>query len=228
MGNTQIVKPEYSDLPFSDEFILQLTERTCRTAIENVPGLRYYDMPETRKMNRPDNICGHQQRAWEFYWAIRASFENCGKPLLGIGTGSIQAPFMLTTDKYCGESPDSSRYGINGYSAMRLDADNVPYSFYDGAFSAVIANHAFEHLKFQKEALFEWFRLTCSGGYICILMPDMNYMERGTIDPTHTREFDSDEFYKFAEVELALPPHVVVEHNTLDNAFSFNTVFRKL
>ena len=61
-------------------------------------------------MGRDDNICGHQQRAVDFYWAIRQCVMGCGVGL-AVGSGGIGSPGCITTDKFnAGESPDITHY----------------------------------------------------------------------------------------------------------------------
>ena len=229
--------PRYG-LTFDDQELGQLVALYSDEAIKHVPGLRYWALGEDRQMNRSPNICGHQQRAWEFYWCLRVLQESKGISL-GIGTGGIGAPGMITTDKFnAGETPHAVRYPHgNGNSHMRLDADEVPWSFFDNKFGAVIFNHSFEHLANQFVALSQALRVTKQGGYVCILQPDMTYSKRGSIDPTHTTEWCADLFVDWLRgIQAALKEghdentqgFTILEHNTLDNAFSFDTVLQKL
>jgi SAM-dependent methyltransferase len=213
-------------LPISDDLASEWIQDMSAPVGPIVPGFRYWELDESRKMDRDENITGYQQRAWEFYWSSRIGLE-LRRPALGLGTGGIPSPFMLTTDKYCGESPCEARYGINAYPMMRLDADTPPYPFFDGKIGGVVSNHLFEHLHNQEAALQEWFRITMYGGYICILQPHVPRSMRGQIDPTHVTEWTADDFYHWF-MGLALPPFEIMEHNTLDNEFSFETVLKKI
>ena len=204
-----------------------------------VPGLRYWVMEENRKMSIHDNICGHQQRAWEYYWAFVLGHQECNI-VLGIGTGGVGAPSELTTDKYCGESPDTRRYPEpNGYPNMKLDPDVGDWPFYDNQLGGVIWNHSFEHMEDQEHCLQEAYRVTKEGGCICILQPDIAFNKRGALDPTHTREWAADEFLHWLRTMKGDPEQRrgriapefdadrdIVAHNTLHNDFSFDTVIR--
>jgi len=134
-------------------------------------------------MSRPENICGYVQRAWEFYHAIKYGVQ-VGGIVLGLGTGGVGAPSMLTTDKFCGESPHPIRYqNPNGNSHMRLDADTEPWPFFEEKFNAVLSNHFFEHASNQEAVLRESLRVVKHGGIVAILQPDMTFSQRGSIDP---------------------------------------------
>jgi len=207
----------------------RMTENWSSPVLSFVPGFRYWELDERRKMNRPDNVCGYQQRAFDFYWAIRAGV-SVGQVMLGVGSTNIPGPCVLGTDKYHGEdTPDPERYGLlYGFPHLHMDAEeNFP--FFAGMFGGCIANHVLEHLTPEKQehVLREMLRVTRTGGVVCIVMPDMTFSRRGSIDPTHHCEWGADGYLQFLdslkEIE-DFPPFEVVEHNTFDNAFSFNTV----
>jgi len=216
---------DHAALRYDDLELLLLTKNCSAEVISSVPGFRYWELGEERKMSLSENITGYQQRAFDFYWSIRFGTQ-IGKIFLGVGTSTVIAPSTLGTDKYCGISPDTRRYPNQGFPHMRVDADE-PLPFFDSMFAGVTANHVFEHLRNQESALREFMRVTMTGGYVCLVMPDATHNGRGLIDPTHTREFSSDEFYEWLGT-INLPKYEVVEHNTFDNNFSFNTVLRKL
>jgi len=205
-----------------------MTYHIANDVIKHVPGFQYWALGEERKMSSGDtNQCGRQQRAWDFYWAIRQGTQH-GGICLGIGSGSIRAPSTLMTDKFNGTSPNSERYpSPNGNSTMHLDVDKIPWPFFDKQFCAVISNHSFEHFNRQPEVLREAFRVLRPGGCVCLLQPDMTFCGKGNVDPTHTREHYGDGFLSWITEELDLPEFEIVCHNTLDNSFSFDTVLRK-
>lgn len=214
-------------LAFTDAQLANLTKNISHQVIELIPGFHWWEVGAERKMNRPVNICGHVQRAWDFYWSIRLGIQT-GNIVLGIGTGGVGAPGMFTTDKFCGESPHEIRYpSANAHSHATLDADG-DWPYHDGKFGGVVFNHSFEHLHKQAWALREALRVTRSGGYVCILQPCMAFNEPGTIDPTHTKEWAADEFYDFLQTDNAgKDTFDIVTHNMIDTAFSFETVLRK-
>jgi hypothetical protein len=195
-----------------------------------VPGFKYWELDERRKMCKPNNVCGYQQRSFEAYWVIRHGMQR-GKIFLGIGSSAVIAPSMFGTDKYCGVPPPSDRYNAQGYPHMMVDSDKPLPFFSDGPrFAGVTTNHVIEHLEDPAWAIDEWLRVTEEGGYVCIVTPDMAYSRRGSIDPTHIHEFSADEFLEMlqdGEYKFKCP-FEIVEHNTFDNMFSFNTVLRRL
>lgn len=216
-------------LKFNDADLEMLTQFYKNDVIELVPGFQYWGMNERRKMNRPDNICGYQQRAFEFYWAVRGCVQMC-KMGLSLGSGGIGSPGVFTTDKFNGEIPNQEMYNNNQNSMMEINADVVPYPFLDGVFGIVVLNHSLEHFNNQLDVLRECLRIMVHDGYICMIQPDMSFMGRNCTDPTHTREYCADEFYNLLEelrkMDKAIP-FEIVEHNTFDNAFSFNTVLQR-
>ena len=224
-----VIWPDLPALDFTEEQLAKMTRNHENSVISYVPGFRYWACGEGRKMNQSDNFCGHQQRAFEFYWALRA-LQDCA-PAVSVGAGAIGAPNTITTDKYNGRPPenDGGRYGAGyGFSCMEMDADEV-WPFHDKQFGAVFFNHSFEHLRDQSSALAEALRVLKTDGWVCIIMPDMTYSGRGCIDPTHTREWSGDEFLAWLrEGNSEWAPFVVETHNTLDNAFSFDTVLRRV
>lgn len=211
-------------LPFDDATLKLLSEKCADSVVDNIPGLRYWEVGERCKMKYSDNLCAAQQQAFSLYWIFKHAIRR-GRIFLDIGSGGIFLPATLSTDKYNG-LPPSEEYGSTyDYSHMQLDADKE-LPFFSNIFAGVNANHSFEHLRFQERALKEWLRVTEPGGYVCIVTPDMTFIPRGEIDKTHTREFCADELYRFI-TELDLPPHEIVEFNTFDNEFSVNVVLRK-
>jgi len=209
-------------LPLSDDVLRNMVANICANSQIYVPGFRYWEMDDMRRMSQPDNLCGYQQRAWDFYWSIHTCVLQ-GRLALGIGTSNCASPGCLATDKYYGTHPT---YGSYLYPHMALDADSIPYPFFDAKFGAVIANHSIEHLGDPAACLREWWRLLMPDGYICIITPDMAYNLRGKIDSTHICEFSSHEFFRMVE-SLELPNAQWVAFNTLNNDFSFDAVLRK-
>jgi len=225
MSSTTVIDNfDKQPLRYDDAELREITRDCSAEVIDYVPGFRYWEMDaRARKMDHPDNLTGYQQRAFDFYWTIRHGTQR-GKIFLGLGTSNTIPPSSLGTDKFCGVPPHASYGPEYGYPHLRADADEE-LPFFTGVFAGVTANHVFEHLGCQEKALREMFRVTASGGYICMVLPDMTYMEKGTIDPTHHREFTADEFWAWM-TGLKLPNYEVIEFNTFDNGFSFNVVLR--
>lgn len=219
---------DYQVLQAPENVLREMAARWSHDVIDHVPMFEYWNLDERRKMNRPDNICGYQQRAFDFYWAIRECALK-GRIGLGIGTTTCMGICTLGTDKFCGESPDAGRYGDSyGYPHFKMDADSK-FPFYDNKFAACFANHVLEHLQQPLTAVSEMLRITDVGGYVCSVMPDMTFCKKGTIDPTHVNEYEADEWFERMTwlKNNCSYRFTIVEHNTFDNAFSFNTVLRK-
>lgn len=217
-------------LDFPEDLLIRFGAKWSSEVINHVPGFRYWEVAaEFKDFRLQTNKVGHIQRAFDFYWACRACVYN-GKIGLGIGTTEVIGMATFGTDKFCGVSPDPTRYGPTyGYPHMAVDADErLP--FFDGKFAAVFANHVIEHLRDPWASIAEMLRVCESGGYVCLVTPDLAFMRRGSIDPTHTYEFSADQFaleLEYFTKEGRLPAHEIVEFNTFDNNFSFNVVLRK-
>ena len=225
-ANIKVCDFDCADLEFTDAQLAALTRMHSHEVIERVPGFRWWSVDDSRKMSLPVNICGHVQRAWDFYCSIRFGIQM-GNVGLGIGTGGIGAPGILTTDKYCGESPHPVRYpSANGYSHMTLDADSAQWPYHDNQFGCVIFDHSFEHLANQETAVREAYRIIKPQGAVCILQPCMAYNRRGTIDPTHTTEWAADQFLEWV-TGLNLDNAKILTHNLIQTEFSFETVIQK-
>ena len=222
------VVPSFEELTLPEPVLARVTHDHSAATCSFVPKFRYWACDDGRRMSRPENYCGHQQRAFEFYWCLWA-FER-GQLALSVGAGAVGAPNCLTTDKYCGTPPEGgeSRYGTTyGYSAMTMSADEK-WPFHNAQFGVVVFNHSFEHLHAQEHAIREALRVTKSDGRICVLQPDMTFARRGKMDPTHTREWCGVEFLAFLENEKDDNGGFDVHsHNVLDNDFSFETVLRR-
>lgn len=214
---------------FDERMLSIMTSQWSQPVISVVPGFRYWDMGEDRCMDRPENNCGYQQRAFSFYWAIRCGVQR-GGIILELGSTSVMGPATLGVDKHCGVSPHVGRYGGEyGYPHMEVDC-NQPLPFFDSKFEAVTSNHVLEHLENVPAVMRECLRVVKAGGYIAHITPDMAYNDRGVIDPTHVNEYAADDFLEMLfelQRDESVPRFEVVTHNTLQNAFSFESVIRK-
>lgn len=226
----------FPDLGYVEEdaILAAMSDRWSKPVIDECPGFRYWEMDERRKMNRPDNTCGYQQRAFDFYWSIRTLL--AGGLTLGVGANPVAGPGVFGTDLFVkGETPHQGRYGIYETNPhMRMDGQEI-YPFPDGVFQCVQSNHVIEHFDRPWAAISEMMRVVEPGGHVCLITPDMAYNDRPWptrgykgIDPTHRYEFAADQFYEeLYEHEAWLPPFELVEFNTLDNRFSFNAVIKR-
>ncbi len=213
------------DLLIPESMAKYLSDQVSPGTWDLLPGLRYWNMiGEQRDYSSLKNQVGHQQRAFDLYWTIKCGID-VGRVILGLGSAGVMCPGMLTTDKFNGYSPD---YNTDyAYSHMAVDAD-LSLPFHDDVFGGVVTNHVFEHLLNQELCFREMLRVTRPGGKVALIMPDMAHHPRNTIDPSHTYEFSADEFLEWLEDHRPdFPPFEILEHNTLDNKFSFNTVVER-
>lgn len=221
------VIPDLPPLRYDDAELYEMTKSWSDPVVSKIPGFRYWETDAARRMDQPKNICGDHQRAFDFYWSIKSGVQKGGISL-GIGTTSVAGPATLGTDKHWGDNQPHERYrGQGTYAAppyMFMDADET-FPFFDEQFFGAAANHVLEHMRDIFFTLGEMLRVTRKECPVWFIMPDMTYSSRGSIDPTHTREWSSDEFWHaLEERESSLPPFEVVAWNTLDNAFSFDGV----
>lgn len=209
---------------FTDDQIRTMTESWSSPVIGVVPGLRYWELGENRKMCYSENITGHQQRAFDWYWTL--ALASIGQVVLGIGTSTAVGPNAIGTDYYCGTDAFGKEIG---YPHIKVDAE-AELPFFTKTFGGVMANHVIEHLHNQELAVAEWLRVTRKGGYVMIITPDMTFSARGCVDKTHVREWGCDAFFHWLTGSggprsvSTCPDFDVIEYNTLDNRFSFNAV----
>lgn len=217
-------------LRYSDEEVVNMCSPWSKQTAQVVPGVRYWQIDERRKMSLSDNCCGDQQRAFDFYWAIRCGTQE-GRIGLAIGATTANSPATLGTDKYHGTPPPSAsrRYGDSyGYPMMHVDAD-VELPFFPNSFGFCLANHVIEHLECPQYTIKEMLRVVVPGGIVALITPDMSFMRRGVLDDTHIREFSADEFWHMLmEEDYSYPDFEVMCFNSLENDFSFEAVLRKL
>lgn len=222
-------------LPFTDDQVHEMTRLIDEWMAPNVPGMRYWEICEAARMDRPENLCGYQQRAFSCYWTLLHGTAR-GRIFLEAGSGGINSPASFGIDKFCGVKQDGRNYAsdsANPYTHMTADTDHT-LPFHDEQFAGVSANHVIEHLFCPERALCEWLRVTEEGGYVCIVTPDMAFSKRGSIDTSHTREFAGDELHRWLtdgvdwDESVARPANFeLVEFNTLQNVFSVNAVLQK-
>ena len=216
----RIIEP---NLRVSDDVAKRITDRWSPNTWEIVPGLRYWEIPTGRYMDQPGQNVGHSQRAFDMYWGIKAGVES-GGVCLGVGTAGVNGPATFGTDLYTNWNP-VYKTGQGVPNMLWNVSDAMP--FCAGTFDAVISNHSFEHFPQQGAVINKLFGLLRQGGVLCIVMPDMAFLPRGQLDASHTHEFTATEFLEWLPENLTSCPWAYVEHNTLDNHFSFNTVLQR-
>ena len=201
--------------------------------------------------SRPDNVCGHTQRAFLNYWGIQ-SFLETGLLGLELGSAGVADLFCLTTDHIAtGQAPI---YGGH-YQGVQLALDATDLSqFGSNSFGCVINNHLVEHLPCKlsvRPALSQegkyhlacpgtelidifdqhWLRIIKPGGYLCMIIPDerpARKVNSSTLyyDQSHQHFFFPEEFKRNIIDQLKTPVEIV-KFDTLKNEFSFETVLRK-
>jgi SAM-dependent methyltransferase len=208
---------------------------------ELFPGFDYHNpAPGVRErfdFRRPDNVTGHQQRAFSCFWAKT----KCGPLDLGLDMGSPKGmtPYCVHVDVF-GEGKAHPFYGGGRYlsdvvyDASRVGAPNLPVLFPEDSVPLVVANHSLEHMPAHGgmgdvvSLLERWWKLLRGGGVFAAILPDQKHFDVMASDKDHKWAPDSRTFR-----QLVLDPLVnrtgadLVEYDTLDNHFSFNVVLRK-
>lgn len=179
--------------------------------------------PERVVFSRPDNITGHQQRAFNVWWAI----EQCGKTGgigLELGSGGVHTPWCLSTDAYATDQHPVYGGGCHPHMVIRGDA-SLPFE--RDSFSLVLANHVVEHLAGDvREHLRDWLRVLKPGGVIAIVLPDQAFVDVLAIDKDHKHAWTAGQFLDQV-LEALYETAALEEFDTFKNNFSYNAVLRK-
>lgn len=172
------------------------------------------------------NVCGHQQRTFLMWWALKVSekeIEEGKDPLiLDIGCGQAITPsWGIGIDKVQGIHP---AYGGLYVPTIQATGEKLPIK--DASISAIVSNHAIEHMD-AKRAFYEWVRVLKPGGVIALVTPDITYGPHQDPDG-HVREYTPGEFLDEILAPLIEEKKIrVLELDSLDNHFSWNLVVEK-
>jgi len=178
----------------------------------------------------PNNVVGYQQRAFIIYWAIRehkrvSIIGEIGK-IDGIGfepgCGQAVSPFCIGTDFYAGSS--HPQYGGGYYPHVRCMGETLPFK--NETFDFIVSHHSLEHMKNTYSTLNEWLRVIKYEGKIVIVMPDKKYGPFG--DHGHVSEYTSEEFKNILDRLVQENKIRIIEHDTFNNHFSYNTIIEKI
>lgn len=197
------------------------------------------------------NSCGHQQRGFMNYWAIRSFVESGGGIGLDCGGAGVAHPACLSLD-LCGNEPHKV-YG-GQYSGVHVKGDASDLSmFLDNSFSCVISLHLIEHLpclrlkgnETAEEKIrlacpgreigdilrYHWLRVLKPGGYLASIIPDNKAAVDGGShvfhqDPSHCHSWSAEEFHQNVLTQL-ISLVDVIEYDNFSNFFSFNLVLKK-
>jgi hypothetical protein len=194
--------------------------------LEHFPAYDYHQprQPERRDFRRPDNITGHQQRAFNVWWAIQQCYYTGGVGL-EIGSGGVHTPWCLSTDAYA--TDEHPFYGGACRPHMVVPGDDLSV-FGDESFSLILGNHVVEHIPGDVCDIFRkhWLRVLKPGGVLAVILPDQRYVNVLGIDKDHKHNWKAPEFLE-AIIDPLLDIADLVEFDTLENRFSYNAVLRK-
>jgi SAM-dependent methyltransferase len=170
------------------------------------------------------NITGHQQRAFDIWWAI----ETCGKRGglgLNIGSACVHIPWCITTEAYATDNhPD---YGGAYWPAMVVKGEDLSV-FGDKAFDLILANHVIEHVPGDIVGMLRqhWLRVLKPGGRIAAVLPDNAHGDVMAIDKSHVHAWSAAEF-KAQVLDQVMDLAELTEFDSFQNHFSFNFVLTK-
>lgn len=180
---------------------------------------------------KPDNACGHQQRAVTTWWALQM-----GGPLdLGLDFGSHRGltPYAIHVDAYYDNETEHRFYGGKIPCDLKADAADPSRFFCPSTFPFIASNHSLEHMPADGDAgivalLRRWVSLLRVGGVLVMVVPDNDHWDVMASDRNHYHAWGASDFpRRVLEPLLAGGGLDLVEFNTLGNFFSFQVVLRR-
>ena len=201
------------------------------------------------------NVCGHTQRAFLCYWALRAFIEH-GVISLELGSAGCVTPMALSLDIVGnGEAP---QYGGSPMQGVHFKGDGSDLSMFGtGSFSAVLSSHVIEHTPKcrhlrggespQQKMLIncpglellpvfreQWLRVIRPGGYFCAIFPEEGAARKAGHsvfyeDNFHQHAILAERFYSDIVAPLVKEGLIeLIQFNTFQNGFSCDMVLRRL
>jgi hypothetical protein len=177
----------------------------------------------------PENVVGHQQRAFSCYWALK----QCGPMDLGLDLGSPKGmtPYCVHVDLF-GSGAVHPFYGGGRYlSDVIWDASRMDIFPID-AVPLIVSNHSLEHMPAGDDAvcsiLSQWIGRLRSGGILAMCIPDNAHFDVMASDKDHKHAWSHADFKgRVLDKVLAMGQVDLIEYDTLQNFFSFDVVLRK-
>jgi hypothetical protein len=181
-------------------------------------------------MRRPDNVTGHQQRAFSVYWALR----QCSPVDLGLDIGSPKGltPYCVSVDVF-GDGKVHPFYGGGRYLADVVRDATDTSCFPKDAWSLVGSNHSLEHISAVGDegiiaVLEAWFALLRTGGVLAMIVPDNDHFDVMASDKDHSHAWGHSDFRgRVLDSVIRRTGAELVDYDTLQNNFSFDVVLRK-
>jgi predicted SAM-dependent methyltransferase len=242
-------------------FYLQMHSLFLKMEPPHQQVLPYFPQYDTRQSppgicldySNPENVVGHQQRAFVVYWALRAFVESGGCPGIDGGGAGVFSPGCINVDLY--GNTEKNAYESTHDAGVHIRADCTQLDdFQTDSFSCFLASHVVEHFpcatlpavtpwperahkKCPGSELIEglrknFIRIVRPTGYICLIIPDEEKslklwgVSTLELDKTHQHAWTADTF--FHNILVPLTDEVdILEYDTFDNNFSINCVLRK-
>lgn len=182
-------------------------------------------------MRNPENMVGHQQRAFTVYWALK----QCSPLDLGLDLGSHRSlsPYCIHVDLYYGNGSPHPFYGGECPTDVLCDASKL-IPFPSNAFSYVSSNHSIEHMPGKDNDIVnmlcnEWLRVLRPGGILAMIIPDNDAFDVLASDKDHKNAWGHSDFkQRVLNKVIERTGAELVEYNSFDNHFSFNVVLAKV
>jgi hypothetical protein len=181
-------------------------------------------------MRNPSNQVGHQQRAFNVWWAI-----EMGAPMdLGLDLGSPKGltPFAIHVDVF-GNGQPHPLYGGGEYKTdIAYDASRIHELVPPASLPFISSNHSLEHMPGNdatiRETLCRWIGLLRQGGVLAMIIPDNAAFDVMGSDRDHKNAWSNSDFRsRVLDDVLAKTGATLVDFHTLRNNFSFDVVLRR-
>ena len=173
----------------------------------------------------PGNACGHQQRTFITYWAMRMFLEFGGEPGISMCAGQVRDAFTFSNDLYY--TDNHPVYGGVYKPQIHASTDDLPFVG-SSTIPFIVSNHGLEHTHDPGKTLREWLRILKKDGIIAAVIPDEKYVwaER---DKDHKHQYSIEDInYNSIQPIVQEGIATLEEIDSFQNYFSSNIVLRKL
>jgi hypothetical protein len=202
---------------------------------EKYPDFDYHrpagDASVWHDMRNPLNQVGHQQRAFNVWWAL----ETCGPCDLGLDLGSPKGltPYCIHVDVFGNGGEHPFYHGGPYQSDIAWDATRIAEIVPPNSIPHVCSNHSLEHMPAAGDpgivrVLATWMKLLRKDGILALIVPDNDAFDVLASDKDHKHAWGARDFHRrILDPLLVQGGTELVEYDTLRNHFSFNAVLKK-
>ena len=165
------------------------------------------------------------QREFEAVWKF------CEKGFgvdLGCGSNPL-SPYILSIDQGAHDRPPAGPHLIGDIRRLGLGGG---VGFHDEVFDFIFSSHVLEDFDDIGGVLKEWWRKLKTGGYLVLLLPDMEngrYPRVGEREgnPSHRVNVGPEFMHSLCEKELGTDAYEIVQQNTITWGDTFDFVLQK-